>query len=328
MSNTIQIKRSTTAAAVPTAGQLAVGELAVNLVDKKLFTKDALGAVVSLTPDAPVIPVISDKIQPVTASVASNALTVTLNPTTLDFRSATLGSGTVNTRTVATAISAVVPSGATLGTTNAVLSKVTLLAIDNAGTIELAVCNGSLSLDESTLISTTALSADADSATVVYSTTARTNVPFRIVGFVESTQSTAGTWASAPSKIQGYGGLALSPDIKSALNATGSAPVYACRAWVNFNGTGTVAIRASGNVSSITDNAAGNYTVNFTTAMPDADYAVAGMCAQVSSGNPQMLIMPSAGTQTTTAYQVMTGSGAQSTLTLYDSGRVFVAFFR
>ena len=59
------------------------------------------------------------------------------------------------------------------------------------------------------------------------------------------------------------------------LNASGSAPVYACRAWVNFNGTGTVAIRASGNVSSITDNGTGNYTVNFTTAMPDANYIAA-----------------------------------------------------
>ena len=46
-----------------------------------------------------------------------------------------------------------------------------------------------------------------------------------------------------------------------------------CRAWVNFNGTGTVAIRASFNVSSITDNGTGDYTVNFTTAMPDANYA-------------------------------------------------------
>jgi hypothetical protein len=55
---------------------------------------------------------------------------------------------------------------------------------------------------------------------------------------------------------------------------SGSAPIYAARAWVNFNGTGTVAIRASGNVSSITDNNVGNYTVNFTTAMPDADYSV------------------------------------------------------
>ena len=50
------------------------------------------------------------------------------------------------------------------------------------------------------------------------------------------------------------------------------ATAYGCRAWVNFNGTGTVAIRASGNVSSITDNGTGDYTVNFTNAMPDADY--------------------------------------------------------
>lgn len=61
--------------------------------------------------------------------------------------------------------------------------------------------------------------------------------------------------------------------ITSALNATGSAPIYACRAWVNFNGTGTVAIRASGNVTSITDNGVGNYVVNFTTAMQDTAYS-------------------------------------------------------
>jgi hypothetical protein len=51
------------------------------------------------------------------------------------------------------------------------------------------------------------------------------------------------------------------------------ATAYACRAWVNFDGTGTVAIRASGNVSSITDNGTGDYTVNFTTAMPNANYS-------------------------------------------------------
>lgn len=52
---------------------------------------------------------------------------------------------------------------------------------------------------------------------------------------------------------------------------------YLCQAWVNFNGTGTVAIRAAGNVSSITDNGTGSYAVNFTTAMPDANYSsVAG----------------------------------------------------
>ena len=55
--------------------------------------------------------------------------------------------------------------------------------------------------------------------------------------------------------------------------ASGSAPSYSARAWVNFNGTGTVAIRDSGNVSSITDNGTGNYNVNFATAMPDANYS-------------------------------------------------------
>jgi hypothetical protein len=51
-----------------------------------------------------------------------------------------------------------------------------------------------------------------------------------------------------------------------------SVPSYSARAWVNFNGTGTVAIRASGNVSSITDRGTGIYTVNFATAMPDINY--------------------------------------------------------
>ena len=62
--------------------------------------------------------------------------------------------------------------------------------------------------------------------------------------------------------------------LRTELNATGSAPIYACRAWVNFNGTGTVAIRASGNVSSITDNGTGTYTVNFATAFPDLNHAI------------------------------------------------------
>ena len=69
------------------------------------------------------------------------------------------------------------------------------------------------------------------------------------------------------------------PNINSAQIPTvsGTAPLYMCRAWVNFNGTGTVAIRASGNVTSITDNGVGDYTVNFTTAMTDVNYAVTSL---------------------------------------------------
>jgi hypothetical protein len=66
---------------------------------------------------------------------------------------------------------------------------------------------------------------------------------------------------------------------ETSFNATGSAPMFACRAWVNFNGTGTVAIRDSGNVASITDNGTGDYTINFTTNMEDINYAVVGSCS-------------------------------------------------
>ena len=58
--------------------------------------------------------------------------------------------------------------------------------------------------------------------------------------------------------------------------ASGSAPSYSARAWVNFNGTGTIAIRASGNVSSLVDNNTGDYTINFTTAMSDVNYCAVG----------------------------------------------------
>jgi len=151
-----------------------------------------------------------NQIQPIAASVAANALTFTLNPTQLDFRSATLTNGVPNKRAVNTAITLVVPSGATLGTVSGIASKLVLLAMDNGGTIELAVANlaGGINFDETTLISTTAISAAATSASVIYSTTARSSLPFRVVGLFDSTQATAGAWA-ATGNTQGVGGQAL-----------------------------------------------------------------------------------------------------------------------
>jgi hypothetical protein len=150
------------------------------------------------------------QIQTITATVASNALTLGLNPCSLDFRSSTATSGATTTRNFTTAISITVSNGSTLGTTNGVLSKLAVLAIDNAGTVELAVVNADAYglLDERLLISTTAEGGvgSADSGTVIYSTTSRTNVPFRIVGYVESTQATAGAYVTAPSNIAGMGG--------------------------------------------------------------------------------------------------------------------------
>ena len=166
------------------------------------------------------------QIQTITATIASNALTLGLSPCSLDFRSSTATSGATTTRNFTTAISMTVSNGSTLGTTSAILSKLAVLAIDNAGTVELAVVNANVYgfLDYRLLISTTAeggLGA-ADSGTVIYSTTARTNVPFRIVGYVESTQATAGAWATSPSNVAGMGG-----DIQSNINTLTSGTAVA-----------------------------------------------------------------------------------------------------
>ena len=81
--------------------------------------------------------------------------------------------------------------------------------------------------------------------------------------------------------------------VDSLSTATGSAPSYSARAWVNFNGTGTVAINGSANVSSITDSGTGDYRINFTTAMPDENYTAAGICRETSSGTDGILRLSS-----------------------------------
>jgi hypothetical protein len=120
----------------------------------------------------------------------------------------------------------------------------------------------------------------------------------------------------------------MSPfNIREAFNATGTAPVYACRAWANFNGTGTVAIRASGNVSSITDNGVGDYTINFTTAMPDANLSVIGIAQRDSSNNGANFTTPfSTGlNSTTTSARVITTDNLLGAL---DCPVISVAIFR
>jgi hypothetical protein len=108
--------------------------------------------------------------------------------------------------------------------------------------------------------------------------------------------------------------------------ATGSAPMYACRAWVNFQGSGTVTVRGSGNVSSITDNGAGDYTINFTTAMPDVNYAaVFGMVVN-NTTSPVVVGENLAYSRTTSAIRVNVQNFA--TGSLIDWSVVQVAIFR
>ena len=103
----------------------------------------------------------------------------------------------------------------------------------------------------------------------------------------------------------------------SNLNIPGTA-----KAWVNFNGTGTVAIRASLNVSSITDNGTGDYTVNFTTALADANYSVSGLAAR---GTDETFIGRISATPTTTALRFLAFDRSGN---LVDSLYSNVAVFR
>jgi hypothetical protein len=109
--------------------------------------------------------------------------------------------------------------------------------------------SGSITLDAPAVAGTTVLTLPATTGTVFVGGQALT--------------ATTGSFSGNLSFNSGYGSAAVA---------------YGCRAWVNFNGTGTVAIRASGNVTSITDNNTGNYSVNLTSAMPDTNYSCVGLC--------------------------------------------------
>jgi hypothetical protein len=111
-------------------------------------------------------------------------------------------------------------------------------------------------------------------------------------------------------------------NIKTALNASGSPGIFAARAWVNWNGTGTVAIRGSGGISSITDNGTGNYSLNFSSAMPDANYAVVATVSESGVGGASRAIGGDG--YTTSAALVLT----YSTGTLTDYAFIQAAIFR
>jgi len=101
------------------------------------------------------------------------------------------------------------------------------------------------------------------------------------------------------------------------------ATAYGCRAWVNFNGTGTVAIRASGNVTSITDNGTGDYTVNFTTALVDANYASVAT-SSVAAGSGLRGMYRANGTGTTTSCRFVNATNAA----VEDVSEASVSFLR
>ena len=104
-----------------------------------------------------------------------------------------------------------------------------------------------------------------------------------------------------------------------------SAVAYGCRAWVNFDGTGTAAIRGSGNVTSITDNGTGDYTVNFTTAMSDANYSVTGALGGSTILGIDLTLL---GATAPTTDAIRIGTRGTTSGTLIDTTYVDVAIFR
>lgn len=167
---------------------------------------------VLLNPATGISPTQSIQLQSIAASVAANALTLTYNGGALDFRNPTLTNGTPVTGHVVASNSITVPSGATLGTVSGQQARLVLLAAYNGGSPVVCVANlgGGVNLDETTLISPTTISSGATSASTIYSASAvSANSPFRVVGLIDITEATAGTWATAPTTVQGQGGQVL-----------------------------------------------------------------------------------------------------------------------
>lgn len=152
-----------------------------------------------------------------------------------------------------------------------------------------------------------------------------TKTALGVVGLATQAETNAGTddeRAVTPATLKSTFPI----QTKSALNASGNAPIYACRAWVNFNGTGTVSIRSSGNVSSITDNGVADYSINFINAMPDSNYSVVGNCGDSTYGADGTAVNTNHGAvPTTTSCRILLKNVGGS---MVDKNYVSIAVFR
>jgi len=226
-------------------------------------------------------------------SVAASALTLGLttadgasDPTGGDFvkiafRNVTITTGGYILRSVTAALSIVVPSGATLGHGDGADGFIYIYALDNAGTVELAVSTAVQ--DESSVQSTTLIDATADSNTGFYSTVARSNVPIRLISRVKSNQVTAGTWdldvvENSPDKpiltdIQN--------SLKAKLNILDSVEYNICSGYIT-NPAGTPTLTKHSNcIDSVADNGVGNDIITITVGV----FSDAPICALVAE-NP------------------------------------------
>jgi len=187
---------------------------------------------------------------------------------------------------------------------------------DNSGSLQLATNNGTtaVTIDTSQRVAFVAGTAALPAITTTGDT--NTGIFFSAADTIDFAEG-----GTAVGQFDSSGNFKFNSGYGSVTTA------YGCRAWVNFNGTGTVAIRASGNVTSITDNGTGLYTANFTTAMPDANYA-AVIGANINNSNTDMRRDSRVVTWSTSNVFVVTGDSSGNSDTKEDYEFVTIAVFR
>jgi len=196
---------------------------------------------------------------------------------------------------------------------NATTTNGVVIQPDNSGSLVLQTNNGTTALTIDTLQRAAFVAGTAAAPAITTTGDTNTGIFFSAadtIDFAEGGAACGQFDSSANFKFNsGYGSVATA---------------YGCRAWVNFNGTGTVAIRASGNVTSLTDNGTGDYYINYTTNMPDGKYSLAGS-ASASGGGVFIVCTDHAGDYPTNQIRisVTNGSGTYS-----DRVAVNVAIFR
>lgn len=171
----------------------------------------------------------------VEATASGNALTFSVTdknaavPTStsaalIAFRSSTATTGTYVVRSIATTTSVVLPAGATLGFTNAEVGRIYLYGCDNAGTVVAGVSRKG-NHNEGSLVSTTAITAAATDPDTLYTSSSLSNVPVRLLGYIEvQTGGTAGNWSNNPTIKQIYGpGVYRTGDLVQTIVSTSSA---------------------------------------------------------------------------------------------------------